>query len=131
MMAKHSNENTKHHCDNAIIMKGGTSCEIDLCIHPFSSKSIDKKTILIAVLLVLLIFNTGIYAGLFASVEVCTTIGMQILWVSQVMKRRVEKYQLTMPISSFTVVASKYVSVLYTVAISILAVLRSNLGLSR
>ena len=50
------------------------------------------------------------------------TIGMQnIMSLLQVMKRQAgEKYQLAMPISNFTVVASKYVSVIYTVAISIL-----------
>ena len=43
-------------------------------------KSIDKKLILIAAAaIVLLIFNAGIYAGLFASVMFATTIGMQIL----------------------------------------------------
>ena len=41
-------------------------------------KSIDKKLILIAaVAIVLLIFNAGIYAGLFASVMFAMTIGMQ------------------------------------------------------
>lgn len=40
-------------------------------------KSIDKKLILIAAAIVLLIFNAGIYAGLFASVMFAMTIGMQ------------------------------------------------------
>ena len=41
-------------------------------------KSIDKKFILIAAAaIVLLIFNAGIYAGLFASVMFAMTIGMQ------------------------------------------------------
>ena len=85
-------------------------------------KSIDKKLILIAVAaIVLLIFNAGIYAGLFASVMFAMTIGMQnIMSFASDEKASWKKYQLTMPISSFTVVASKYVSVLYTVAISIL-----------
>ena len=70
-------------------------------------KSIDKKLILIAAAaIVLLIFNAGIYAGLFASVMFAMTIGM--------------------PISNFTVVASKYVSVIYTVAISILGSIAFN-----
>ena len=37
-----------------------------------------------------------------------------------------KKYQLAMPISNFTVVASKYVSVIYTVAISILGSIAFN-----
>lgn len=40
-----------------------------------------------------------------------------------------KKYQFAMPISSFTVVASKYVSVLYTVAVSVLGCIVFN-GLS-
>lgn len=41
-------------------------------------KSIDKKLILIAAAaIVLLIFNAGIYAGLFTSVMFAMTIGMQ------------------------------------------------------
>ena len=43
------------------------------------------------------------------------------------MKRQAgKKYQLAMPISNFTVVASKYVSVIYTVAISILGSIAFN-----
>ena len=42
-------------------------------------KSIDKKLILIATAaIVLLIFNAGIYAGLFASVMFAMTIGMEM-----------------------------------------------------
>ena len=41
-------------------------------------KSIDKKLILIAVgAIILLMVNTGVYAGLFASVMLALTIGMQ------------------------------------------------------
>ena len=46
-------------------------------------KSIDKKLILIAAAaIVLLIFNAGIYAGLFASVMFAMTIGMQKISIS-------------------------------------------------
>ena len=80
--------------------------------------------------IVLLIFNAGIYAGLFASVMFAMTIGMQnIMSFASDEKASWKKYQLAMPISSFTVVASKYVSVLYTVAISILGSIAFN-GLS-
>ena len=41
-------------------------------------KSIDKKLVLIAVVaIILLMVNTGVYAGLFASVMLAMTIGMQ------------------------------------------------------
>ena len=85
-------------------------------------KSIDKKLILIAAAaIVLLIFNAGIYAGLFASVMFAMTIGMQnIMSFASDEKASWKKYQLAMPISNFAVVASKYISVIYTVAISIL-----------
>lgn len=41
-------------------------------------KSIDKKfAIVVPVAIVLLIFNAGVYAGLFASVMLAMTVGMQ------------------------------------------------------
>lgn len=78
-----------------------------------------------------LIFGAyGIYAGLFASVMFAMTIGMQnIMSFASDEKASWKKYQLAMPISNFTVVASKYVSVIYTVAISILGSIAFN-GLS-
>ena len=77
--------------------------------------------------IVLLIFNAGIYAGLFASVMFAMTIGMQnIMSFASDEKASWKKYQLAMPISNFTVVASKYVSVIYTVAISILGSIAFN-----
>ena len=84
-------------------------------------KSIDKRLILIATAaIVLLIFNAGIYAGLFASVMFAMAIGMQnIMSFASDEKASWKKYQLAMPISNFTVVASKYVSVINTVPISI------------
>lgn len=94
-------------------------------------KSIDKKLILIAAAaIVLLIFNAGIYAGLFASVMFAMTIGMQnIMSFASDEKAHWKKYQLAMPLNNITVVASKYVSVIYTVAISILGSIVFN-GLS-
>ena len=91
-------------------------------------KSIDKRLILIATAaIVLLIFNAGIYAGLFASVMFAMAIGMQnIMSFASDEKASWKKYQLAMPISNFTVVASKYVSVIYTVAISILGSIALN-----
>ena len=49
------------------------------------------------------------------------TVGMQnIMSFASDEKVNWEKYQLTMPVNSFAVVASKYISVIYTVAFSIL-----------
>lgn len=94
-------------------------------------KSIDKKLILIAAAaIILLIFNAGNYSGLFASVMLAMTIGMQnILSFASDEIASWKKYQLTMPISNFTVVASKYVSVIYTTAVSVLGSIVLN-GLS-
>lgn len=65
-------------------------------------KSIDKKLILIAAAaIVLLIFNAGIYSGLFASVMFAMTIGMQnIMSFASDEKASWKKYQLAMPISN-------------------------------
>ncbi|MDO4284280.1 MAG: ABC-2 transporter permease [Eubacteriales bacterium] len=91
-------------------------------------KSIDKKLILTAAAaIVLLIFNAGIYAGLFASVMFAMTVGMQnIMSFASDEKVSWKKYQLTMPVRSFAVVASKYVSVLYTIAVSVLGSIAFN-----
>ncbi len=85
-------------------------------------KSIDKKLILIAAAAIVIpIFNAGIYAGLFASVMLAMTIGMQnIMSFASDEKASWKKYQLAMPVSSFIVVVSKYISVIYTVAVSLL-----------
>ena len=85
-------------------------------------KTIDKKSILIVALCIaLLIANTGRYSGLFASIMLAMTIGMQnILSFASDEKVNWKKYQLTLPVSSFAVVASKYISVMFTVAVSIL-----------
>lgn len=85
-------------------------------------KSFDKKLILIAAgAIVILIFNAGNYAGVFASVMFAMTIGIQnIMSFANDDKTNWKKYQLAMPVSSFTVVSSKYISVIYTVVISIL-----------
>ena len=86
-------------------------------------KSIDKKLILIAAAaIVLLIFNAGIYAGLFASVMFAMTIGMQnIMSFASDEKASWKKYQLAMPISNFTVVA---------IRISFLSILLKKMDMS-
>lgn len=92
-------------------------------------KSIDKKLILIAVgAIILLMVNTGVYAGLLASVMLAMTIGMQnIMSFASDEKASWKKYQLTMPVNAVSVVAGKYISVICTLAFSIVGSIVLNL----
>lgn len=92
-------------------------------------KSIDKKLILIAAgAIILLMFNTGIYAGLFASVMLAMTIGMQnIMSFANDEKASWKKYQLAMPVNAVSVVTSKYISVVCTLAVSLVGSILFNL----
>jgi hypothetical protein len=92
-------------------------------------KSIDKKIILIATgAILILFFNVGTYAALLASVMLALTIGMlNIASFASDEKAGWKKYQLAMPINNFTVVASKYISVVYTVAFSVLGSIVFNI----
>ena len=84
-------------------------------------KSIDKKLVLIAAgAIILLMFNTGVYAGLFASVMLAMTIGMQnIMSFASDEKAGWKKYQMAMPVKAVSVVTSKYISVVCTLAVSL------------
>lgn len=84
-------------------------------------RSIDKRSVLIAAAaIVLLMINTGIYAGLLASLMLAITVGMQnIMSFASDEKARWKSYELTMPVSGFLVVASKYVSVMCTLLFSV------------
>ena len=92
-------------------------------------KSIDKKLVLIAVgAIILLMVNTGVYAGLLASVMLAMTIGMQnIMSFASDEKASWKKYQLTMPVNAVSVVAGKYISVICTLAVSIAGSIILNL----
>lgn len=92
-------------------------------------KSIDKKLVLIAVgAIILLMFYSGIYAGLFASVMLAMTIGMQnIMSFASDEKAGWKKYQLAMPVNTFSVVTSKYFSVVCTLAVSLAGSILFNL----
>ena len=92
-------------------------------------KSIDRKLVLIAVgAIVLLMFNTGVYAGLFASVMLAMTIGMQnIMSFASDEKASWKKYQLAMPVNAVSVVTSKYISVVCTLAVSLAGSILCNL----
>ena len=92
-------------------------------------KSIDKKLVLVAVgAIILLMVNTGVYAGLFASVMLAMTIGMQnIMSFASDEKASWKKYQLAMPVNAVSVVTSKYISVICTLAVSIVGSIIFNL----
>lgn len=92
-------------------------------------KCIDKKLIAIAVgFTLLLLYTAGIYGGLMASVLFAITIGMQnIMSFTSDDKARWKKYQMAMPLSSFSVVASKYISVICTLGISLAGCILFNL----
>ena len=92
-------------------------------------KSIDKKLMLIAVgAIILLMVNTGVYAGLFASVMLAMTIGMQnIMSFACDEKASWKKYQLAWPVNAVLVVTSKYISVIYTLAVSLVGSVLFNL----
>ena len=92
-------------------------------------KSIDKKLVLIAVgAIILLMVNTGVYAGLLASVMLAMTIDMQnIMSFASDEKASWKKYQLTMPVNAVSVVAGKYISVICTLAFSIVGSIVLNL----
>lgn len=92
-------------------------------------KSIDKKLILIAAgVIILLMFNTGVYAGLFASVMLAMTIGMQnVMSFASDEKACWKKYQLAMPVNAVSVVTGKYISVVCTLAISLIGSILFNL----
>lgn len=92
-------------------------------------KSVDKKLVLIAAgAIVLLLFNTGVYAGLFATVMLAMTIGMQnVMSFASDEKAGWKKYQLAMPVTACSVVTSKYVSVVCTLAFSLVGSILFNL----
>ncbi len=92
-------------------------------------KSIDKKLALIAAgAIILLMMNTGVYAGLFASVMLAMTVGMQnVMSFSSDEKAGWKKYELAMPINAVSVVTSKYASVVCTLAVSLVGSILLNL----
>lgn len=92
-------------------------------------KSIDKRTIIIVVgAIALILYRLGSYGGLLASLIFAMAVGMQntMSFVNDD-KAHWKKYQMAMPLSDFSVVASKYISVLCTIGISILGSVAVNL----
>lgn len=101
---------------------------IDLQGHYDFFRSIDKKLILIAAgAIILLMVNTGVYAGLFASVMLAMTIGMQnIMSFASDEKTGWKKYQLALPVNAISVVTSKYIAVVCTLAVSLVGSILFN-----
>lgn len=92
-------------------------------------KYLDKKLIiLLAGMIALIMYAIGEYAGVFTSVMFAATVGLQhIMCFAGDEKADWKKYQLAMPVSSYYVVISKYISVIYTLAVSVIGSLLFNL----
>lgn len=92
-------------------------------------KCVDKRIIFCAIVFTAIILYSGdSYGGLIGSILFSMVIGTQnVLSLSGDDKARWKNYQMAMPISDFSVVASKYISVLCTLGISILASVLINL----
>lgn len=92
-------------------------------------KSIDKKLFVMASGFTLLIFyRAGAYGGMMASVMLAMIIGAQnVMSFISDDKARWQRYQRAMPVSSFSVVASKYLSVLCTLGFGIAGSIALNL----
>ena len=91
-------------------------------------KWIDKKLIVIALsFTALLIYSAGSYGGLMATIMFAMTIGMQnVMSIASDDKAHWKKYQMAMPLSDFSVVASKYISVVCTLGISLVGSIICN-----
>lgn len=93
-------------------------------------KSLDKKIILIAIIAIVIILhnkNTNMYSGILLSAMCAATIGLQnTISFMEDEKTGWKKYQMSMPLNSFLVVASKYISVVLTLVISLVASILFN-----
>lgn len=84
-------------------------------------KSIDKKMIAMSILFcALILYKGGSYGGLIASILIAMTVGAQnIMSFASDDQANWKKYQMTMPLSSLSVVAGKYISVICTLGVSL------------
>ena len=92
-------------------------------------KYVDKKLIiLLAGVIALIMYAAREYAGVLTSIMFAATVGLQhIMCFAGDEKSDWKKYQQAMPVSAFHVVISKYISVIYTLAITVLGSLLFNL----
>ena len=82
----------------------------DVCLF---FKGAEKRLLLIiGAVVVLLVVKAGVYAGLMASIMLGLTMGIQsVMNFSSDETASWKKYQMTLPVNNFAVVASKYASV--------------------
>ncbi|SHH38703.1 ABC-2 family transporter protein [Anaerosphaera aminiphila DSM 21120] len=85
-------------------------------------KSIDKKLIIIAGAgITFLMIKLEVYAGLLATLMLAMVIGMQsVMSFASDEKVNWKRYQLAMPVNEWRSVASKYISVILTLGVSVL-----------
>lgn len=92
-------------------------------------KYLDKKLIVLLVgAVALVMYAAGEYAGGLSSAMFAATVGLQhIMCFAGDEKSDWKKYQLAMPVNSYYVVISKYISVIYTLGVSVMGSLLFNL----
>lgn len=77
---------------------------------------------------IMLVYSSGRYGGLLASILFAMTIGIQnVIGIVNDEKTHWKKYQMAMPLSDFSVIASKYISVVCTLGFSLLISVVYNL----
>lgn len=83
-------------------------------------RSLEKKSLfIIAVVMLFLYYQIGVYAGAVVSVMLSMFLGMQTLaGVYNDEKVNWNEYQLTMPVSNYSIVASRYIFMLLVLLIS-------------
>ena len=98
----------------------------DVCLF---FKGAEKRLLLIVgAVVVLLMVKAGVYAGLMASIMLGLTMGMQsVMNFSSDETAHWKKYQMTLPVNNFAVVASKYASVVCILALGIIGSVVLNL----
>lgn len=84
-------------------------------------KGLEKRSlIVVAVVVVFLMAKAGNYAGLMASIMLALAIGIQgTMSFACDEKADWKKYQMALPLNSFGIVASKYISAIYMIVIGI------------
>lgn len=82
----------------------------DVCLF---FKSIEKRLmVIVGAVIIFLIVEAGSYAGFMASIMLAMTVGIQsVLSFASDEKANWKKYQMSVPISNYGVVASKYTSI--------------------
>ncbi len=92
-------------------------------------KCLDKRTVVLGICATVLLFvQDKSYGSLLATIMLALVIGIQhTMAFANEEKASWKKYQLAMPVSNFSVVASKYISVICTSGISLLGSFVLNL----